>query len=124
MWRTIPTCLSRPRAARSCMSTPMDCTKDLRNRGDRTVLVKKSGVNVPADMSKNYTRVELMDPSVERYCKVYAKDLAQRLGLNQKYLPSSFTNEVFMNPIYGFEKKIVGSGLLTAAQYQRGRMGE
>ena len=102
----------------------MDRTKDLRSRGDRTVLVKKSGVTVHLDTSKNYTRVELMDPSVETYCKVYTKDLAQRLALDQKYLPSSFTNEVFMNPMYGLEKRIVGSGLLTGLQYHRGRMGE
>jgi hypothetical protein len=43
----------------------------------KTVLVKKSGVEVGQEVAKNYTKVELMDPTVEEYCKLYTKDFSK-----------------------------------------------
>ena len=102
----------------------MDRTKDLRNRGDKTVLVKKSGVDVSLDVANNYTKVEVMDPAVEKYCDLYAQDLSQRLGLDANELPTSLTNHVLMNPMFGREKRVTNSGLLTKKQYNRGRLSE
>jgi len=102
----------------------MDTTKDLRDRGDKTVLLKKSGVTVPDEVSKNYTKVETMDPLVEHYCELYTEDLTERLGLDEEVLPTSLTFPVLLNPAFGPHKRIVGAGLLTEEQYQRGRQGK
>ena len=101
----------------------MDHTKDLRNRGHKSVLVKKVGVVVPEDVLKNYDRVEVMDPLVGEYCKLYTKDLSERIGLDATYLPPDLTHPVLMNPMFGTKSYIVGSGLLTGAQYTRARSG-
>jgi hypothetical protein len=50
---------------------------------------------------------------------LYAQDLAQRVGLNENHLPNVLTFSVFLNPLFGLEQIIVGSGLLMAAQYAR-----
>ena len=102
----------------------MDRTKDLRNRGDKTVLVKKSDVDVSPDVVKNYTKVEPMEPCVERYCELYSKDLSERLGLEHDFLEPSLTNSVLLNPMFGLEKRVVSSGLMTHRQYSRARSSE
>lgn len=99
----------------------MDRTKDLRKRGEKTVLIKTAGTNVIAEISKNYTRVETMHPLVERYCTLYTEDLKHRVGLNETYLAPSLTIPVLLNPLYGKKSKIVGSGLLSEAEYNRAR---
>jgi hypothetical protein len=68
-------------------------------------------------------KVEVMDPMIEKYPMLYAQDLAQRVGLNENHLPNALTFSVFLNPLFSFEQRIVGSGLLTAAQYARARRG-
>ena len=30
-----------------------------------------------------------MDPMIEKYCMLYAKDLSQRVGLNENHLPNA-----------------------------------
>ena len=99
----------------------MDRTKDLRCRGEKTVLITRSGVEVSSEEAKNYTEVVEMDPSVEKYCDLYSDDLSQRIGLNADYLPTSLTNHVLMNLLFGYEKRIVYSGLLTEKQYVRAK---
>ncbi len=99
-------------------------TKDLRDRGEKTVLLKKSGVTVSPDTAKNYTAVEEMDPLVEKYCKLYTDDLARRVGLKDKYLSPGFTNNIILNPMFGLQSKIVGAGLLTERHYIRARTSE
>ena len=97
----------------------MDRTKDLRNQGDKTVLVKKSGVEVSLDVANNYTKVGVMGPTVEKYCDLYAQDLSQRMGLDANELPTSLTNHVLMNPMFWREKRVTNSCLLTKKQYNR-----
>ena len=98
----------------------MNRTKDLRKR-DKTVLVKKSGVEVSDAVAKNYTSVELMDHCVAKYCDLYIEDLACRVGLSSRYLPPALTMNVLLNPLFGLQSKIVGSGLLKGHQYARAR---
>ena len=97
----------------------MDFTKDLRNRGERTVLVKRSDVVVDPDVAKNYTKVETMEPCVQQYCELYTEDLSERLGLNKPVLEPYLTNSVLLNPMFGYERRVVCSGLMTTSQYER-----
>ena len=97
----------------------MDHTKDLHNRGDRTVLAKKSDVVVDPDVLKNYTKVETMEACVEQYCDLYTKDLSERLGLDKVVLDPYLTNPVMINPMFGYEKRVVCSGLMTRLQYEK-----
>lgn len=99
-------------------------TKDLRDRGDKTVLLRKSGVDVSEDEAKNYSSVEDMEPLVEQYCELYTEDLARRVGMEAKFLSPAFTKQVLLNPMFGFESYVVGSGLLSARQYTRARTGK
>ena len=89
----------------------MSRTKDLCKR-DKTVRVKKSGVTVSESIAKNYTKVEKMDPRVQKYCEVYTEDLARHTGLSSKYFPPALTMNVLLNPLFGLQSKIVGVGLL------------
>ncbi len=68
-------------------------------------------------------KVEVMDPMIEKYRMLYAQDLAQRVGLNENHLPNALTFSVFLNPSFGLEQRIIGSGLLMVAQYARARRG-
>ena len=101
-----------------------DRAKDLRKRGAKTVLVKKSGVEVDAEVDKNYDKVELMDPMVEKCCAVYTEDLDRRVGFNDRYMSPLLTTHVLLNPMFGLEKRIVHSGHLTREQCNRGEMNE
>jgi hypothetical protein len=64
-----------------------------------------------------------MEPMIEKYRMLYAQDLAQHVGLNENHLPNALTFSVFLNSLFGLEQRIVGSGLLMAAQYARARRG-
>jgi hypothetical protein len=64
-----------------------------------------------------------MDPMIEKYPMLYAQDLAQCVGLNENHLPNALAFSVFLNSLFGLEQRIIGSGLLTAAQYARARQG-
>ena len=66
----------------------MDRKKDLRDRGERAVLVTRSGVDVE-EVANNYVKVETMDSSIEDYCDIYSSDLKKRLQLESDYLPDS-----------------------------------
>lgn len=102
----------------------MDRTKDLRNRGEKTVLLKKSTASVAPETARDYTKVELMDPLVEKYCTIYAEDLAERIGIDESSLPPAIANHVITNPIFGIEHKVVATGLMTDSQYRRARSSE
>jgi hypothetical protein len=99
-----------------------DLTVDLRKRGEKTILVKKASSTVSAHIEKKF-KVEVIDPMIEKYRMLYAQDLAQYVGLNENHLPNDLTFSVFLNPLFGLEQRIVGSGLLTMAQYARARRG-
>ena len=102
----------------------MDRIKDLRRRGEKTILLKKSGVEVAPEVARSYDKVELMNPAVQKYCLLYCKNLSERLGLNESSLPPAYTNHVLVNPLFGSKQKIVGSGLLAEGQYIRARRGK
>ena len=96
--------------------------KDLRHRGEKNVLVTKGQASaIDSDMAAQYSTVERMDPCIEKYCNVYAKDLAERLSLNERNLPDALATPTLLNPMFGSEKRIVGSGLMSEGQYFKAR---
>ena len=86
--------------------------KDLRKRGYKTVLVRRSGVDVGPEVAKNYDKVELIDPMIKKYCALYTKDLPKRVGLDYRFLSPIFTTHVLLNPMFGLNKRVVNPGLL------------
>jgi hypothetical protein len=72
-------------------------------------------------MVAEYSTVETMDPCIEKYCNVYAKDLAERLSFNERNLPDALATPTLLNPMFGSEKRIVGSGLMSKGQYFKAR---
>ena len=98
-----------------------DLTIDLRKRGDKTVLVKKASSTLSAQLEKKF-KIEVMDPTIEKYRMVYAQDLAKRVGLNDN-LPNALTFSVLLNPLFGLQQRIVGSGLLTEGQFTNAKRG-
>ena len=88
--------------------------KDLWHRGEKNVLVTKGQASaIDPDVAAQYSTVERMDPCIEKYCNVYAKDLAERLSLNERNLPDALATPTLLNPMFGSKKRIVGSGLMS-----------
>jgi hypothetical protein len=98
-----------------------DLTIDLRKRGEKTVLVKKASSTISAQIEKKF-KIEVMDPMIEKYRMLYAQDLAKRVGLTNN-LPNALTFSVLLNPLFGLQQRIVGSGLLTEGQYTNAKRG-
>jgi hypothetical protein len=98
-----------------------DLTVDLRKRGEKTVLVKKASSTLSAQLEKKF-KIEVMDLTIEKYRMVYAQDLAKRVCLNDN-LPNALTFSVLLNPLFGLQQRIVGSGLLTEGQYTNAKRG-
>ena len=61
-----------------------------------------------------------MEPCVEKYCNLYTEDLSERLGLDETVLASYLTDPILFNPMFGHEKRVVCSGLMTRRQYTKG----
>ncbi len=101
----------------------MDRTKDLCKPRDKTVLVKKEGAQIDPEVESNYVRVETMHPSIAKYWSLYEYDLSQHLGFNETGLKPELTLSIFLNALYGLQKRIIGAGLLTATQYSRVKSG-
>jgi hypothetical protein len=72
--------------------------------------VKKVSSTVSVHIEKRF-KIEVMNPMIEKYCMLYAQDLAKRVGLNENYLPNALTFSILLNPLFGLEQRIVGSGL-------------
>ena len=70
---------------------------------------------------KNYNTVEVMHPCIEKYCDVYTKDFADHLSLNDRHLPDALATPSLLNLLFGNEKKMVGSGLMSEGQYFKAR---
>ena len=96
--------------------------KDLRHRGEKNVLVtREQAGEVHRDMAGEYSTVENMHPCIVKYCDVYAKDLAERLSLDERNLPDALATPALLNPMFGYERRIVGSGLMSEGQYLKAR---
>ncbi len=54
------------------ISHAMHMIKDLHNRGEKNVLVKKARATIDPDVLNNYNTFEGMHPYIEGYCNVYA----------------------------------------------------
>ncbi|KAL7502257.1 hypothetical protein ACHAXN_000889, partial [Cyclotella atomus] len=99
----------------------MSRTVDLRNRGPKTVLVKRATAVVDDAVAREYSQVIDIDPLIETYRVEYAKDLETRLNLNVTKLPPALAISTLLNPLFGLEATIVGSGLMTEEQYATAR---
>ena len=62
-----------------------------------------------------------MDPLTEEYYRLYPKDLVEYIGMIGKTLQPVLTTHVLLNPMFGIQARLVGSDLLTRAEYAKGR---
>ena len=62
-----------------------------------------------------------MEPEIVQYCDIYTADLSEHLGLNETHLPNAVSFPALLNPMFGNRKLIVGSGLMSAMQYDRAK---
>ena len=99
----------------------MRATKDLRKRGEKTILVKTSSATVSSTVANEYKQVIEMDSTINEYRKLYSSDLTERLQLNDPRLPDSLSIPVLLNPLFGLKNQIVGSGLMSQSQYRAAR---
>ena len=100
----------------------MNRTTDLHNCGQKTILVKKPSAVISDEVQRNYQSIIDMDPTIEIYCDLYAKDLEERLNLNSTKLPPALAISTLLNPMFGLMSKIVGSGLMKdETQYNMAR---
>ena len=91
---------------------------DLRKRGERSVLVYTPELHIPDNGDlEDYSDAMETDPLVAQYQKVYADDLELRLGLKKRKLPTTLSVSALLNPMFGLEPTIVGSGMMTQEQY-------
>jgi hypothetical protein len=90
------------------ISHTMHMIKDLHNRCEKNVLVKKARASTNPDVLKNYNTVEVMHPYIERYCNVYAQDLADRLSFIDRYLPDALATPSLLNSLFGNNKEWFG----------------
>ena len=97
---------------------------DLRKRGSKSTLVYRPGVTIEQEIANNYLRIETMDPLIERYRDLYCQDFEERLGVKQRSLPASLAWGVHLNPLFGRQGMVTGSGLMTMTQYERSRTSE
>jgi hypothetical protein len=65
----------------------MSKTVDLRDRGKRSILVKKWDATIDDDYEREFSQVIDMDSTIEVYCEEYANDLEARLDLKCDKLP-------------------------------------
>jgi hypothetical protein len=63
----------------------------------------------------------IMHDCIETYCDLFADDLERRLGITDDKLPPSLAVTTLLNPIFGLESKVVGTGLMTESQYKHAR---
>ena len=71
-----------------------DHVKDICKYGHKTMIVRRSVVDVGPKVVKNYNKFELMDPMIKKYCDIYTKDLAKRVCLDDRFLSPIVLSEV------------------------------
>lgn len=105
--------------------SPSQLHPDLRQRGRKTILVYDPYViEEPTENdSEVYTSWQEMDDCIVTYLQEYAKDLEMRLGVGRKVtrLPIALAVSALLNPMFGLEPLIVGSGLMSSTQYTNAR---
>jgi hypothetical protein len=99
----------------------MNRTIDLRAHGEKTILVNVGGSELDSDKELDYLEVIDMDPLIQTFREVYAEDLVERIGLDSRKLPVALGVATLLNPMFGLKSVIVGSGLMTDAQYDAAR---
>lgn len=90
-------------------------------RKAKSVKVHKHGAIISdADKTKYDSVIEMHD-TIEVYRDAYASDLARRLEVDKRRLPKAYTFMALLNPMFGLEPSITGSGLMTKPQYDHAR---
>jgi hypothetical protein len=87
----------------------------------RAVCIHRENAELSATDTAKYDEVVLMDETIEVFRDVYAFDLACRLEIDKRLLPPAYTIMAVLNPMFGLEPSITGSGLMTKAQYSMAR---
>ena len=83
--------------------------------------MKKANGVLNNDVEQDYTGVMQMDHLIGTYCMVYANDLEEHICIKRYKLPATLGVATLLNSIFGLKPKVVGSGLITEAQYDRAR---
>ena len=82
-----------------------DRTVDLRQRGEKVILVKRPGAHISGDILNAYARVEDMEPEIVNYCDIYTEDISERLGLNETHLPNAVAFPALLQS-YVWQRKV------------------
>lgn len=96
---------------------------DLRQRGEKTVFVYDSDrYEAPAE-DDEYSSSVVMHAHIKTLLEEYANDLEKRLGVGSDVtrLPVALAVSALLNPMFGLEPLIVGSGLMSETQYHNAR---
>ena len=96
-------------------------TRDLRKRGEKSILVKSSKAFVDDDQEMEYLSVIDMETPVEDYRELFSTDISNRLCLSERRLPDALAIPTLLNPMFGQRKVIVGSDLMSDPQYNKSR---
>lgn len=97
-------------------------TRDLRKRGEKSILVRSSKAFVGDDEEKEYVSTIDMEKPVEDYRELFSADINRRLCLSERRLPDALVIPTLLNPMFGQRKIIVGSGLMSDSQYNKSKV--
>ena len=96
-------------------------TKDLRKRGEKTILVKSSTAVVDEATANEYSYVIEMKKCVEEYRSLHVTDFSRRMGIEERTLSDGLALPALINPMFGPMLLIVNSGLMSQSQYNRAK---
>lgn len=97
--------------------SPSQNHSDLRDRGETSILVYNPDNVQPCDDDKEKCELMEMHPFIQTYKEVYGEDLASRIGISNTKLPAALAVSTLLNPTFGRQPLIVGSGLMSEEQY-------
>jgi hypothetical protein len=96
--------------------------EDLRRRRNNRAIAFESGADVNEEELPDWCEESYeMNNVIETYRAMYSEDLSERLGINRKVLPPAYSIATLLNPMFGLQPLIVGSGLMTQDQYRTSR---
>ncbi|EJK63933.1 hypothetical protein THAOC_15380 [Thalassiosira oceanica] len=75
-------------------------TRDLRKRGEKSILVRSSKAFVGDDEEKEYVSTIDMEKPVEDYRELFSADINRRLCLSERRLPDALVIPTLLNPMF------------------------
>ncbi|KAL7474700.1 hypothetical protein ACHAW6_003558 [Cyclotella cf. meneghiniana] len=94
---------------------------DLRSRKANAICVLQEGATLSIEETAKYDEVVEMHKLIATYRDEYANDLSRRLEVDKHRLPLSYTFMALLNPMFGLEPLITGSGLMNRTQHSHAR---